>query len=125
MIELLGHVTGLVILELQQLIYPKLLTRFSILVFFTNLSLTEFQIRYLVICHIFSLVDGFAWFWIGSLYNNTQLMLRFLKALFLVLNLSYYTLMTFLMMLSVTLSSMLMIILSTLKVMRHLICGNN
>ena len=35
---------------------------------------------------------------------------------------SYYTLMTFLMMLSVILQSMLMILLSTLTVIRHLIC---
>ena len=39
--------------------------------------------------------------------------------------LSYYTLMTFLMMLSVILLSMLMMLLSTLNVIRHLICGNN
>ena len=39
--------------------------------------------------------------------------------------LSYYTLMMFLMMLSVILLSMLMILLSTLNVIRHLICGNN
>ena len=39
----------------------------------------------------------------------------FLKGLFLVLHFSYYTLMTFLMMLSVILLSMLMILLSTLN----------
>ena len=50
---------------------------------------------------------------------------KFLKGLFLVLHFSYYTLMTFLMILSVILLSMLMILLSTLKVNRHLICGNN
>ena len=47
------------------------------------------------------------------------------KGPFLVLYFSYYTLMTFLMMLSVILLSMLMILLSTLNVIRHLICGNN
>ena len=52
-------------------------------------------------------------------------MLEFLKASFLVLQLSYYALTTFLMMLSVTLVSMLMILLSTLNVIRHLISGNN
>ena len=41
------------------------------------------------------------------------------------LRFSYYTLMTFLMMLSVILLSMLMILLSTQNVIRHLICGNN
>ena len=52
-------------------------------------------------------------------------MLEFLKAPFLVLHFSCYTLMTFLMMLSVILLSMLMILLSIVSVIRHLICGNN
>ena len=52
-------------------------------------------------------------------------MLEFLKALYLVLHFSYYILMTFLMMLSVILLSMLMILPSILSVIRHLICGNN
>ena len=47
------------------------------------------------------------------------------QGLFLVLHFSYNTLMTFLMMLSVILLSMLMILLSSLNVIRHLICGNN
>ena len=38
---------------------------------------------------------------------------------------SYYTRMTFVMMLSVILLSMPMILISTLNVIRHLICGNN
>ena len=49
-----------------------------------------------------------------SLHENIQLMLEFFKAPFLVvLHFSYYTLMTFLMMLSVILLSMLMILLSS------------
>ena len=53
-------------------------------------------------------------------------MLEFLKALFLVLHFSFYTLMTFLMIFYVILLSMLMIKLSVLNLMRHhLICGNN
>ena len=50
----------------------------------------------------------------GSLYKNIQLMLEFLKGLFLVLHFSCYRLITFLMMLSLILLSMLMILLSTL-----------
>ena len=50
-------------------------------------------------------------------------MLDFLKAPFLVLHISYYTLMIFLM-LSVILLSML-ILLSILCLIRHVICGNN
>ena len=43
LIELVGLLTGLGLLELWHLIYPRLLTGFGMLVFFTNLSLTEFQ----------------------------------------------------------------------------------
>ena len=61
----------------------------------------------------------------GNLDKNIQLIIEFLKASFLVLHFSYYTLMTFLMMSSVILVSVLMILFSTLSVIRHLICGNN
>ena len=95
------------------------------LVFFTNLSLMNFQVRYLVLFLLFSVIDGFEWFWMASLHKNIQLMLEFLKAPSLVLHFSCYTLMIFVMMLSVILLSMLMILLSILGVIRHLICGNN
>ena len=116
LIELLGLLTGLGLLELWHLIYPRLLTGFGMLVFFTNLSLMEFQVRYLVLFLLFSVKDSFKWFWMGNLHNNIQLMLEFLKAPFLVLHFFYYTLMTFLMMLSVLLVSMLMILLSIVSV---------
>ena len=104
---------------------PRLLTEFGMLVFFTNLSLTEFQVRYLALFLLFLVIGGFGLFWMENLHKNIQLMLVFLKGLFLVLHFSYYTLMVFLTMLSVILLSMLMILLSTLNVIRHLICGNN
>ena len=85
----------------------------------------EFQVRYLDLCLVFSVVDGFELFWMASLHKNIQLMLELLEAPFLVLHFSYYTLMTLPMMLSVILLSMLMILLSLLSVIRHLICGNN
>ena len=47
------------------------------------------------------------------------------QATFLVLHFSYYTLMTFLMMLSLKLLSMVMILLSTQNTIRHLICSNH
>ena len=47
LVELLGLLTGVGLLELWHLIYPRLLTGFGMLVFFTNLSLVEFQVRYL------------------------------------------------------------------------------
>ena len=91
-----------------------------------KLSLTEFLVRYLVLFLFFSVItiDGFKWFWMGSLHKNIQLMLYFLKAPFLALHLSKYTLMIF-MMLCVILLSMPMILLSNLTVIRHMICGNN
>ena len=95
------------------------------MLFFLNLSILEFQVRYLALFLLFSVIDSFELFWMASLLKNIQLMLEFLKAPFLVLHFSYYTLMTFLMMLSVILLSMLMILLSILSVIRHLICGNN
>ena len=90
-----------------------------------KLKSMEFQVRYLALFLLFSVIGGFGSFWMGNLHKNIQLMLVFLKGLFLVLHFSYYTLMTFLVMLSVILLSMLMILLSTLNAIRHLICGNN
>ena len=83
------------------------------------LSLVEFQVRYLALLLLLSVIGSFKWFRMGY-YKNIQLMLEFLKAPFLVLHFSYYTLMTFLMMLSVILLSMVMILLSILSVIRHL-----
>ena len=60
----------------------------------------------------------------GKSSQEYLVMREFLKAPFLVLHFSYYTLMVFLM-LSVILLSMLMILLSVLSVIGHLICGNN
>ena len=57
--------------------------------------------------------------------ENIQLTLGFLNAVFLVLHLSYCILMTFLMMVTVILLFMLMILLSTLSLVGHMICGNN
>ena len=87
----------------------------------------EFQVRYLALFLLFSVIDGFECFWLKSLYKNIQLMLffEFLKAPFFVLHFSYYTLITFLTMLSVLLLSKLTILLSILSVIKQLICGNN
>ena len=106
------------------MIYPRFLTGCGMLVFFTNLSIMEFQVRYLALFLLFSVIHNFEWFRMESLHNNVQLMLEFLKAPFLVLHFSCFTLMTFLTMLSVMLLSML-ILLFILSVIRHLICCNN
>ena len=91
------------------------------LVFFTNLSLMEFQVRYLALFLLFSVIDSFEWLWMVNHHKNIKLMQEFLKGPFLVLDFSCYTLMTFLMMLSVILVSVLMILLSILSVISHLI----
>ena len=95
------------------------------LIFFTNLNLMEFQVKFLAFFLLFSVIGGFAWFWMGNLHKNFQLMLEFFNGSFSVLHFFYYTLITFLMMLSVIFLSMLMMLLSTLNVIRNLICGNN
>ena len=117
LIESLGLLTGLGLLELWLLIYPRLLTEFGMLVFFTNLSLMKFQVRYLTLFLLFSVIDGSEWFWMENCHKNIQLILEFLKAPFLVLHFFYYTLMNFLVMLLVILLSMLMMLLSILTVM--------
>ena len=96
------------------------------LVFFTNVSLMEFQLRYFALFLLFSVIDGFELFWMAGLHKDIQLMLQFLKAPSMVLQFSYYiyTLMIFLM-LYVILLSLLMRLLSILSAIRHLICGNN
>ena len=120
LIELLGLLTSLGLLELYPLIYPRLSTEFDMLLLFTDLGLMEFQVRYLALFFHLSVIGSFSWFWAGSLHKNIQLMLEFLKGSILDLLFSYYALMTFLMMLSVILLSLLMILLSSLNVIWHL-----
>ena len=100
-------------------------TGFGMLVYFTKLSLMEYQVRYLALFLLFLVIDCFEWFWMESLHENIQLMMEFLKDPFSVLHFSCCILMTFLMMLSFILLSMSMIPLSFLTVIRDLICGNN
>ena len=97
------------------MIYPRLSTKFGMLIFFRNLCLMEFKVRYLALFLLFSLIRDFGWFWTGNPLKNIQLMLKFLMAPFVVLHISYNTLMAFHMMLSIILLSMLMMLLSTLK----------
>ena len=64
----------------------KFTTGFGMLVFFANLRLMEFQVRYSALFLLFSVTDDFEWFWMESLHKNGQLMLECLKALFSVLH---------------------------------------
>ena len=45
----------------------------------------EFQVRYLAFFLLFSVIGSFEQFWMGNLHKNVQLMVKFLKGLFLVL----------------------------------------
>ena len=58
LIELLRILIGLGLLELNHL-YLRLSTGFSMLVFFTNLNLMAFLIRYFDVFDIFSVIDAF------------------------------------------------------------------
>ena len=95
------------------------------LISFTNLSLVEFLVIYLVLLCLSSVIDGFEWIWMGSLRKNIQLMLVSFKITFLVRHSSYYTPMSFLMMSSVIMLFMIMIKLSSLSMSRHLVCDSN
>ena len=59
LIDLLGLLTDLGLLELWHLIYLRPSTGFGILVYFTNLGLGEFQVRYVTLFLLFSVVGGF------------------------------------------------------------------
>ena len=67
-----------------QLNFPKMLIwqkmkdkklKFDMLVFFTYLSLTEFQVWYLALFLLFSVICSFGWFLMGNLPKNIQLMI--------------------------------------------------
>ena len=69
----------------------------------------------MVLIHLFSVKDSFSWLRMGTLQKNIQLIMDFLRAPFLFLHFFNYKLMTFPMMLSVILMSILIILLSTLS----------
>ena len=68
------------------------MTGFGMLVFFTDLNSYGISGQIFgLMSSLFSVIEGFKWFWMGSLLNNIQLMLELLKAHpFLVLHSSYY-----------------------------------
>ena len=95
------------------------------LIFFTSSSVRECQVNSLAWFCLFTVMYAFMWFCMGTLCKSIQLILEFLKAPFMVFLFSYYTFMTFLIILSAMLVFMLMIVLFNLSVKSHLICGNN
>ena len=57
-----------------------------VLLFFIISSFMESQVKYLALFHLFSVTDFLEWFWTESLQKNTQLIMEFLRAPFLVLH---------------------------------------
>ena len=94
------------------MIYLRFLTGFRMLVFFTHISLMGFHVRYLALFLFFSVIDDLKWFWMGSLHKNIQLLLEFLKFLVLYFFLLY-------------INDLPDDVVSTVSVIRHLICGTN
>ena len=111
------------------MIKSKLSIGFSALVFFTNSNLMELQVGYLgSFLSFLSKRQYLSGSGLGILMGTyIQFMLVFLRTpyLCLVLWFFYYALMTLQMMLSVILLSILLVLLSTVKVIRCLISGSN
>ena len=125
LIKLLGLLTALRLLELQHLVYPRLFDRVWHAGLFHKLK------YYGISGQVFGLICSFLsnrWLLVVLDRKSSQeypINAGVPQGPFFVLHFSYYILMTFMMMLFVTLLFMLMIVLSTLSVIRHLICGNN
>ena len=83
------------------LTFLKLSTGVIMLAFLTDLSVLEFQVRYLAFFHFFAVIDSCAWFQIRSIHKSIKLMLGFLKAVFLVEHFSYYNLIIFLLIIAI------------------------
>ena len=62
--------------------YPRLSTGFNMMAFFTNVSFMEFQVKYLVLFHLLSVIDDSEWLWMGSFQRNIQLMLTLSSSMF-------------------------------------------
>ena len=73
LIKLLGLLASLGLIKLWHL--------WRLQVFLTNVSLMEFQVKYLAIFLLFSVNDSFEWFWMGTFHKNIRLMLEFLRVL--------------------------------------------
>ena len=85
----------------------------------------EFQVRCMALFLLFSVIDGLEWFWTGSLHKNIQLILVFLKVPFFCPTpfLLYICALPDDVICNVTF--MLLMLLSTLSVIKPLICGIN
>ena len=105
---------GLGLFELWNLMYSRFSIGSHMLVFFIDANLNGISSRVFGL-RLSSVINGFGWFWMGSLQKSTHSMFQFLKAPYLVLHFSYYTLMTFLM------NTSIYVLFSTVSVIKHLI----
>ena len=103
-IELLGLLTRLGIIELQQCDISKIFDRIwhaSLLPKVKSYGISGQKLGLI----LFSVIDGFKCFWMRNFYKNIKLILKLLKAPFLVQHYFYHTLKTFFLILSVVLPS--------------------
>ena len=112
LIELLGFLIDLMLVKLQHLIYRRLLTEFGMPVFFTNLSIIDLDELFGI--SLFSEIQARS----GSEWEIVTRK-KFLNIPFLILHFSCYTLLTFLMTVTVIMLSMLTILHYTLNENRH------
>ena len=73
LIELVGSLIGLGLLEPWHIIYLRLFTGCDMMVFFTNSNIMELQLGYLTLFLLFSVIDGIMWSYMGSLHKINQL----------------------------------------------------
>ena len=78
LIEFLGRLTGLGPLELQHLIYSRLLAGFGNASLLHKLKCCGISGQIFNLISSFSVIDGFKVFWMAILHKNIQLMLEFL-----------------------------------------------
>ena len=97
---------GLGLFELWHLMYSRFSIGSHMLVFFTNANLNGISSRVFGL-RLSSVINGFGWFWMGSLQKSTHSMFQFLKAPYLVLD--------FLM------NTSIYVVFSTISVIKHLI----
>ena len=73
LIELVGSLIGLGLLEPWHIIYLRLFTGCDMMVFFTNSNIMELQFGSLTLILLFSVIDGIMWSYMGSLHKINQL----------------------------------------------------
>ena len=95
------------------------------LVFFTNLGLMEFQVRYLALFPLFLVIGGFGWFWMGKSSQEYPVNAGVQGSILGPTLLLYINDLPDDVICNIALCADDTNLISTLNVIRHLICGNN